>query len=354
MNKKGFTLIELLIVIGIIAILASAVIVAINPGQQFAAARDATRNSHINTLYNGFLSYQHDNLGVWETLIPVELTEICNTNLENPECETYNLFDASFLVDQNYISMIPVDPSGGEHQNGTGYFISQGSIILVAVKFETRFTAINITEEEYGQLVEGGGEFVCGDNIDYQGQTYPTMEVGDDCWFAENINYDGHVSGQSWCYDNDPQNCEIYGRLYDWEGALFACTGDWVLPTDNDWNNLKVGLGMSSGETSGTGWIGGNDDIGSRLAGTPDLWLYYPNEPLFESEHFGSSDFNAIPGGVREGENEFYTLGWSARWWTSTEDGADAAWVRWVADYETGVFRSSWNKSNAQSVRCVK
>jgi type IV pilus assembly protein PilA len=84
-NKKGFTLIELLIVIGIIAILAAGVIVAINPGRQFAQARDATRRSHINTLNKALLSYQVSNQGNLSGLsLPTEPTEICNTNLTSP------------------------------------------------------------------------------------------------------------------------------------------------------------------------------------------------------------------------------------------------------------------------------
>ncbi len=56
-KQKGFTLIELLIVIGIIAILAAAVIIAINPGQQFKQARNATRWSHMNSVVNATYSY---------------------------------------------------------------------------------------------------------------------------------------------------------------------------------------------------------------------------------------------------------------------------------------------------------
>jgi prepilin-type N-terminal cleavage/methylation domain-containing protein len=56
-RKEGFTLIELLIVIGIIAILAAAVIIAINPGQQFKQARNATRWSHMNSVVNAAYSY---------------------------------------------------------------------------------------------------------------------------------------------------------------------------------------------------------------------------------------------------------------------------------------------------------
>ena len=46
--KKGFTLIELLVVIGILAVLLTIVLIAINPGRQFAQANNTKRRSDVN------------------------------------------------------------------------------------------------------------------------------------------------------------------------------------------------------------------------------------------------------------------------------------------------------------------
>ncbi len=145
-NKKGFTLIELLIVIGIIAILAAAVIVAINPGQQFAQARDASRERNLNSVYNALISYQVYNHGTWGNLtIPAELTEICNTNPEEYTCG--DLVDLSELTTEGFLSSIPVDPQGSvsEAYDGTGYFISTGSVTLLSYNAETRPIAFGRT-----------------------------------------------------------------------------------------------------------------------------------------------------------------------------------------------------------------
>ncbi len=142
-NKKGFTLIELLIVIGIVAILAAAVIIAINPGHQFASARDVTRQSHLGSIDKAFLSYQVDNNGNLPDYIPLEPIEICNI-VEFQDCE--ELIDLSDII-PDYLSFLPLDPKGGIHAKGTGYFIHKdelGRVGITAENAETRIIAIGI------------------------------------------------------------------------------------------------------------------------------------------------------------------------------------------------------------------
>lgn len=63
--NAGFTLIEILVVIGIIALLATIVIIAINPARQFAQARNTQRESNINTILNGIGQNIADNKGIF-------------------------------------------------------------------------------------------------------------------------------------------------------------------------------------------------------------------------------------------------------------------------------------------------
>lgn len=143
-NSKGFTLIEILVVIGIIAVLATIVIVAINPARQFAQARNTQRTSNVNTILNAIGQKAADCKGKFEA----SATE-CSTS---PVCPTltpgttFNIFTAaggasdvnlSCLV-PTYVPAIPTDPSTATGAD-TGYD--------VLVDATTKRTTVSATGE---------------------------------------------------------------------------------------------------------------------------------------------------------------------------------------------------------------
>ncbi len=122
-KNKGFTLIEILVVIGIIAVLAAIVIVAINPAKQFAQARNTQRTSNVESILNAVGQRMADNKGVFEGSfdanlydcdeLPTSITNITSNNgtgaLSDPVAGSGDL---GCLV-PTYISVLPTEPVSG-------------------------------------------------------------------------------------------------------------------------------------------------------------------------------------------------------------------------------------------------
>ena len=122
--RTGFTLIELLLVIGIIAILASIVIVAINPTKQLGNARDAQRRSDVNTILNAVYQYAIDNNGNLPTGITTTRKQIC-ASAPGTACGVVAVTVDLDALTGSYIVRLPRDPSNAATASGTQYFIQK-------------------------------------------------------------------------------------------------------------------------------------------------------------------------------------------------------------------------------------
>lgn len=120
MNKKGFTLIEILLVIGIIAVLATVVIVALDPAKRFADARDARRLSDIQSILDATEQYIVDNKGSLPSGLDTTErqlgTDSGNCDLGSATCSVFN--DSTGCLDLSaalgrYLKSIPTDPALG-------------------------------------------------------------------------------------------------------------------------------------------------------------------------------------------------------------------------------------------------
>lgn len=97
-NIKAFTLIELLVVIGIIAVLAAIVIIAVNPTKNIVAAYDAERHSEARVYNRAVLQALID--GQDMSIIPngaENAAEICQYG------KSVDCINLDFLYDNNYI-----------------------------------------------------------------------------------------------------------------------------------------------------------------------------------------------------------------------------------------------------------
>lgn len=186
------------------------------------------------------------------------------------------------------------------------------------------------------------------------GKEYKYITIGSQIWMAENLNY--YKSPGSWCYENNPDNCNKYGRLYNWETAESICPEGWHLPTVDEFNSLIEYIGGSISD----------DDFPMLREKGNDHW---DNSFTPGTDRYG---FNALPGGVYNPEYnyEFGLLHEVGAFWTATDCestgeyncGPDAC--RFIIraenqddDFLPSLF-SSLNvfvpKSNGYSVRCIK
>jgi len=158
---------------------------------------------------------------------------------------------------------------------------------------------------------------------------YETVAIGTQLWMAENLNCD--VTG-SVCYNDDPDNCSEYGRLYNWEQAMSVCPNGWHLPSDAEWTVL-------------TDFVGGASVAGTKLKATSG-WNNNGNGT-------DTYEFAALPGGYGDLSGEFYRVGYNGYWWVATEDGTDGAYSRNMVHNYDDVDRSYDDKNFLYSVRCL-
>lgn len=197
-------------------------------------------------------------------------------------------------------------------------------------------------------------QFNCGQEYDYHGHAYATVEIGGRCWFAENLQTTTYRNG-----DAIPQNLSeadwsettsgamafhvdvpTYGGLYNWhavDDARGLCPSDWHIPTDREW-------------TAMTDVLGGSSIAGDQMK-TDYAWFSGGNGS-------NSSGFSGLPGGVRNHYGDFYSATIfqenAGYWWSSSPSGSNA-WYRALYSSNEDVYRETYGGPQCGfSVRCVR
>jgi len=190
--------------------------------------------------------------------------------------------------------------------------------------------------------------------MDIDGNVYRTVQIGSQCWMAENLkttrNNDGtvisHVTDNTawtqlnsgaWCnYENNSGYDATYGKLYNWYAAANPniCPQGWHVPTDAEWQVLEAALGMSAGSLGLTGFRGDAQNVGGKIKATI-LW----NAPNTGATN--ESGFSGLPGGNRNiNDGSFLLLGNYGFWWSASESGAEYAWRRALGSNVAGITRN--------------
>ncbi|OQX73322.1 MAG: hypothetical protein B6D64_14020 [Bacteroidetes bacterium 4484_276] len=186
----------------------------------------------------------------------------------------------------------------------------------------------------------------------FKGKEYPTVQIGDQCWLAQNLDVGVMIDSTSqmqdngilekYCYRDDTTNCEIYGGLYQWdeimqycqnEGTRGICPEGWHIPINREIGNLLIYLNGS----------------GIYLKKNDTLWEHnYPDDPE------NKSGFNGLPGGCFSNYSKaFIDLHQKATFWTSHSNSEDAATSFGILPWNFMPIRNV-KKKYGYSVRCIK
>jgi uncharacterized protein (TIGR02145 family) len=168
--------------------------------------------------------------------------------------------------------------------------------------------------------------------------SYDFVEIGGLKWMKKNLNIE---TAESWCYENKPDSCAKYGRLYTWAAATTACPAGWHLSTRDEWITLAKAAG-------GTGDYGVSGTASKVLKSTSG-WGSSAN--YNGTDNFG---FSALPGGYRYPDGDFNGAGGYGSWWTATENGDGNAYYRNMGYNFSYMNESDHNENYGHSVRCVQ
>ncbi|MFA6125952.1 MAG: FISUMP domain-containing protein [Bacteroidales bacterium] len=185
---------------------------------------------------------------------------------------------------------------------------------------------------------------------DADGNVYPTVLIGTQCWMAKNLNVGRFVTSttsivpqsnlsnnnliEKYCYNNNIENCTLYGGLYDWneamgytggENAQGICPQGWHIPGYNDWVNL-------------------NNFFKTFTAGE-------------ELKAGKSSGFDGYFAGDRHAMGEFYSFEASGFWWESNTysyETINEGYLREIEACNGNLTRTHFEKKTGISVRCIK
>jgi len=205
----------------------------------------------------------------------------------------------------------------------------------------------------YGGCEAEASPWLCGDPLEFQGYDYATVQIGEQCWFAENLRTENYRNGDSipgdlsdddWettmegaraGYNEDPALIVEYGYLYNLHTVVDErglCPSGWHVPSSNEFDPLASTLG-------------GYDVAGEALKSSAE------DTPSWNGTN--TSGFKGLPAGYRDMFGSFGMLGVDGHWWTSTPYSCGGRDKKLHTDYQfLNTHHGCLNHGN--SVRCIQ
>ncbi len=237
--------------------------------------------------------------------------------------------------------------------NATSLFIG-----LPDVHYTLQWKITTICDTTYDEVAIRFYPWQCGSLFTdiRDGQTYETVQIGGQCWMAENLNIGTMINGsdnqtddevfEKYCYKNKTSNCDTYGGLYQWNemmqydttlGIQGICPAGWHLPTDAEWCILEREVDTNI-SCSNIGWRGVNG--GRKL------------------KQGGDRSFKVVLAGTRDIDGKFYSCRKTTIFWSSSasppNENCTSAWERYLDESHATVYRHYLGKGLGLSVRCIE
>ena len=228
-----------------------------------------------------------------------------------------------------------------------------------------RAYATNSLGTAYGQQISFS--YHCGGSLmvtDYEGKTYNTVRIGDQCWMKENLRSTRYSDGTPISNWTIPSGTGQYGVLYSWQvvmrnasssnanpsGVQGICPTGWHVPSNSEWSELAEYVRNQSqylcsdnmttiakALADSIGWSGSSNAcaVGNNLSSN------------------NATGFSALPAGSWY-SNSTYNFGSRAYFWTSVQDNSSRAYYRYLDYSNVGMYWTDLPKDYRLSVRCLR
>ena len=306
----------------------------------------------------------------YSTTPVVRTTSITSISSHNATCQGEVVLDAGYSVtDRGFCYAQTSHPTLTDsiihNGNGLGIFMSNLNNLMPNTTYYIRAYAVNVNGVSYGNelffTTMSGNLYVPGNGVsDINGNTYSTIILGSQEWFAENLRAESYSNsdpipnistcsgwnnliGGAWAYYNNDTAYNIpYGKLYNGYTILDSrkiCPIGWHVPTKAEWDSLIT-------------YLGNFVSLKMKVTGSQ----YWDNTTHFPTNESG---FSAYAGGKRSSGTgcQFGLMGTRGQWWTNTDIFGNGLSIQSIyidgSSYQLPDF-SDESVKTAFSIRCLK